>query len=153
MVGNAKLVVTNFMFQPRPKTPNPFRKSLLPASPRTFCWKLFWQTFFVLQCSQRSLFQICNCVIIREVTVGNAKLVVTNFRYQPQPKTPNPCWELLLPVHLEVSVHSAFSKHSLLGVRDALTNCKQNGLWSIKLRSLIWICVGSLVFRCCQHQR
>ncbi len=35
MVENARLVVTSFRYQPRPKTPSTFRKSLLPASSGT----------------------------------------------------------------------------------------------------------------------
>jgi hypothetical protein len=45
--------------------------------------------------------------------VGNAKLVVTNFRHQPRPKTLNPYRESLLPVHLEGFVENGFYNHSL----------------------------------------
>jgi hypothetical protein len=75
----------------------PVRPPLIRWSPGTLCFKLYKYTFFVLQCSTQCLFQICNWVIIREVMVGNAKLVVTNFRFQPRPKTPNPFRKSLLP--------------------------------------------------------
>jgi hypothetical protein len=39
MVGNAKLVIANFRYQPRPETSNPCGESLLAASPGTFCSK------------------------------------------------------------------------------------------------------------------
>ena len=52
-------------------------------------------TFLVLQLSQRRPFQIYNCVLFREVMVGNGKVVVTKIMTQPRPKTRNPSWKLL----------------------------------------------------------
>jgi hypothetical protein len=97
MVGNGKLVITNFLNQPRPKTRNPSWKLMFPASPVTFRLKRSWQTFFALQWSQQSTSQIFYWVFFREVMVGNGKLVITNFMNQPRPKTRNPSWKLMVP--------------------------------------------------------
>ncbi len=69
--------------------------SLFAASAVPFRLTRSCGTFFVLQCSQQRTFQIYNCVLFREVMVGNGMLVVTKIMNQTRPKIRNPSWKLL----------------------------------------------------------
>ncbi len=95
------------------KIPNPSWKLLFPASPGTFRFTRYCQTFFLLQCSQQRTFQICNWVIFRGVMVGYAKLVVTKIMYNHNRKLQIQVGNCCFLLHLVHFVFNASAKHSL----------------------------------------